>query len=98
MQLTATAFEFIEEVDRKNDIPSLVGSFQNLIRRFGMDCFMLGDPSRPHELREDRLLASTWPEGWLNHWLSSNYIHSDPVLHQLLVRNEPVRWSKITAN
>ena len=98
MQLTASAFEFIEEVDRKNDIPSLVESFQGLIQRFGMDCFMLGDPSRPHETRDDRLIASTWPEGWLNHWLSSNYIKSDPVLHQLLSRNEPVQWSKITAN
>ena len=98
MQLTATAFEFIEEVDQKTDIPSLVESFQNLIRRFGMDCFMLGDPSRPHENRDDRLIASTWPEGWLSHWLSSNYIKSDPVLHQLLSRNEPVQWSRITAN
>ncbi len=98
MQLTASAFEFIEEVDRKTDIPSLVQAFQNLITGYGMDCFMLGDPSRPNEVRDDRLIASTWPEGWLNHWLSSDYIHSDPVLHQLLARNEPVQWSKITAN
>ena len=98
MQLTASAFEFIEEVDRKTDIPSLVQAFQNLITGYGMDCFMLGDPSRPNEVRDDRLIASTWPEGWLNHWLSSDYIHSDPVLHQLLARIEPVQWSKITAN
>jgi LuxR family quorum sensing-dependent transcriptional regulator len=96
--LTNSTFEFIEQIDRQNDIPSLVDAFQDLISKFGMQCFMLGDPSRPNEVRDDRLIASTWPEEWLRHWLSQNYMHSDPVLHQLLARNEPVRWSDVTAN
>jgi len=94
MQLTASAFEFIEEVDQKNDIPSLVQAFQDLISKFGINCFMMGDPTLPKILRDDRIWAATWPEDWLNHWMSNNYLSVDPVINQLLARNEPVRWSE----
>jgi len=94
MQLTNSTFEFIEQLDQQRDIPSLIDSFQGLIGKFGMACFMIGDPTRPKMHRDDRLWATTWPQDWLNHWLSRNYISVDPVIHQLLARNEPVRWSE----
>ncbi|MEJ1968061.1 MAG: LuxR family transcriptional regulator [Rhizomicrobium sp.] len=92
--LTDSAFEFIEQVDQQTDIPSLVKLFQDMIAKYGMDCFMMGDPSLPKVQRGDRLWAATWPEEWLNHWLSHNYISVDPVINQLLARNEPIRWSE----
>ncbi|HUO89814.1 MAG TPA: LuxR family transcriptional regulator [Rhizomicrobium sp.] len=98
MLLTNSTFEFIEQIDQQNDIPSLVGAFEDLIGKFGMRCFLMGDPSRPDQVRDNRVLASTWPEEWLRHWLAQDYMRTDPVLHQLLSRNEPVRWSEATAN
>ncbi|MBV9044128.1 MAG: LuxR family transcriptional regulator [Alphaproteobacteria bacterium] len=98
MLLTNTAFEFIEQIDQKNDIPSLIKAFQDLISKFGMACFLMGDPSQPKLLREDRVWAATWPEGWLHHWMSHNYLAVDPVINQLLARNEPIRWSNSVAN
>ena len=92
MLLTNSTFEFIEQLDQQTDMPSLINSFQSLIGKFGMACFMIGDPTRPEVQREDRLWASTWPQEWLNHWLSQNYMSVDPVLNQLLARNEPIRW------
>jgi LuxR family quorum sensing-dependent transcriptional regulator len=94
MELTASAFEFIELVDQQNDIPSLVKAFQDLITKFGMACFMMGDPTLPKVQRDDRIWAATWPEEWLNHWMSHNYLSVDPVINQLLARNEPVRWNE----
>jgi LuxR family quorum sensing-dependent transcriptional regulator len=94
MLLTNATFEFIDEIDRKDDIPSLIGSFQGLIGKFGMLSFMVGNPDNPAVLREDRLWATTWPEEWLNHWLSRQYLFVDPVATQLVRRNEPVRWSE----
>lgn len=98
MLLTNTAFEFIEQVDQQNDIPSLIKSFQDLITKFGMACFMMGDPTLPKMVREDRVWAATWPEAWLKHWMSHNYLAVDPVINQLLARNEPIRWSNSVAN
>ena len=50
MQLTNSTFDFIEQLDQQNNVPSLVNSFQSLIGKFGMACFMIGDPTRPTEL------------------------------------------------
>ena len=32
----------------------------------------------------DRVWAATWPEEWLHHWMSNNYLPVDPVINQLL--------------
>ena len=92
--LNNSAFEFIEQLDQQADIPALIDAFQGLIGKFGMACFMLGDPTRPKMQRDDRVLASTWPDEWMNQWFSHNYVSVDPVVSQLLARNDPIRWSE----
>lgn len=92
MLLANATFDFIEKLDKQTDISSLVSAFQSLIEKFGMSCFMVGDPTQPKVPRDGRLLASTWPQEWLAHWMSQNYITIDPVINELLMRNEPVRW------
>jgi LuxR family quorum sensing-dependent transcriptional regulator len=92
MQLTNATFEFIEMLDEKRDISSLIDAFQTLIGKFGMACFLIGDATQPKVHREDRLWATSWAHDWLERWKSRNYITVDPVLNQLLLRNEPVRW------
>jgi LuxR family transcriptional regulator, quorum-sensing system regulator BjaR1 len=98
MLLTNSTFEFIDEIDRQDDTPSLVAAFQGLIGKFGMTSFMMGNPSQPQILREDRLWATTWPEAWLRHWSAQNYISIDPVVNKLLTRNESVRWESEDAS
>jgi LuxR family quorum sensing-dependent transcriptional regulator len=93
MLLTNITFEFIEQVDAQNDIPSLIDAFQALIGKFGMACFMIGDPARPKMQIVDRIWASTWPDDWMIQWSAQNYVSVDPVVNQLLVRNDPLRWS-----
>lgn len=92
MQLTNATFEFIEMLDEKSDVSSLIQAFQVLIGKFGMACFLVGDATQPKVKRSDRLWATTWPHDWLERWKSRNYITVDPVLNQLLLRNEIVRW------
>jgi LuxR family transcriptional regulator, quorum-sensing system regulator BjaR1 len=95
MQLTNATFEFIEMLDEKKEISSLVHAFQTLIGKFGLTCFLIGDASQPKVERDQRLWATTWPNDWLERWKSRNYITIDPVLNQLLHRNEPVRWRQV---
>ena len=94
MLLTNSTFDFIEQLDHQSDIPSLIDSFQNLIGKFGMACFMLGDPSQPKHQRSNRVWASTWPQEWTEQWFSHNYVSVDPVVNQLLARNDPMRWTE----
>src|ERR1700710_1361260 len=92
MLLTNSTFAFIDEIELQDDLSTVVTSFQSLIGKFGMASFMMGNPSQPQIFREDRLWATTWPDAWLRHWSAQNYISIDPVVNQLLVRDEAVRW------
>jgi LuxR family quorum sensing-dependent transcriptional regulator len=93
MALIKAAFDFIEELDRHNDVETLLKSFQMLIERYGFSNFCVGDPSHPKLQRNDRLWATTWPQDWVMHWFHKNYITFDPVIHQLTAHNMPFRWS-----
>jgi DNA-binding CsgD family transcriptional regulator len=93
MQFANAAFDFIDSLDQTADAPSLVETFQALIRKLGMTYFMVGNPSQPGVTRDDRLIATTWPQEWLEHWSSQRYLFVDPIVKQLLSSREPVRWS-----
>jgi hypothetical protein len=90
--LTAATFDFIEQLDGQTEIASLIEGCQDLIGKFGLHCFMVGDPNQPNVPREERIRASAWPQDWLAHWMAQNYITVDLINNQLLMRNEPVRW------
>ncbi len=96
--LINTTFEFIERLDQQTDSPSLIGSFQELIGRFGMGSFLMGTPDKTDAAPEDRLWANTWPAGWLQHWAEQRYMLVDPVLKQVMTNSNPVRWSDTYAN
>jgi LuxR family transcriptional regulator, quorum-sensing system regulator BjaR1 len=95
--LTNSAFEFIEEIDKHVDAPSLVASFQDLIGKYGLYYVMIGDP-RPPPARNDYLWATTWPSGWLDRWTSRNYLQVDPVVRKIKMQNRPLRWSRVQPN
>ena len=65
MQLTNTTFEFIEMLDEKRDISSLIAAFQTLIGTFGMACFLIGDATQTKVHREDRLWETSLQHEWL---------------------------------
>jgi hypothetical protein len=46
--LTAATFDFIEQLDGQTEIASLIEGCQDLIGKFGLHCFMVGDPNQPN--------------------------------------------------
>lgn len=95
--LTDDAFAFIEDLDRRQDLLSLLDAFQALIRKFGFQSYFIGDPSQPHILREGRVWATTRPEGWIKRYAEQRYQLVDPVLRRMTVSAEPFRWSDVRA-
>lgn len=93
--LTYAAFEFIEELDRQQDIPSLLAAFHQLVRQFGFVSYCIGDASSPQKPRPGRVWGVTWPEEWLKRFTNHNYIAFDPVIQELLSRNTPFRWRDV---
>lgn len=93
LQFTNAAFDFIDSLEQQTEPEALVDSFEDLIRKLGMTYFMVGNPSQPGVARDDRLIATNWPQEWFNHWSNQRYLFVDPVVKRLLSSREPVRWS-----
>jgi len=94
-KLTNAVFDFIEELDRQQDVSSLLGAFHGLVKRFGFVSYCIGDASSPHKQRSGRIWAVTWPEGWLRRFLDHNYIADDPIVQEILTHNKPFRWRDV---
>jgi hypothetical protein len=75
MQLTNATFEFIETLDEKSDVSSLIAALQALIGNFGMGCFLMrpAQCSRSVEygVNAARMVFATAPyilrSGWAPH-------------------------------
>lgn len=89
------AFDFIEKLEQYETVPELVAAFQNLIGKFGLTAFAVGEPGSPKSFKPDRIWASTWPEGWAKLWAEENFVSVDPVIYQLLAQNTPFRWADL---
>ncbi len=89
------AFDFIERLEQYQTVPELVTAFQELIGKFGLTAFAVGEPGSPKSFKPDRIWASTWPEGWAKLWAEENFVSVDPVIYQLLVQNTPFRWTDL---
>lgn len=92
---TDAAFAFIEDLDRQPDVPALLNSFQDLIRKFGFEGYCIGDPSNPRVYRKDRVWGVTWPEGWLKRFADQRYQLVDPLIRHMHLSAEPFRWHEV---
>lgn len=92
------AFAFIEELERRRDVPALLEAFQLLIQNFGLQNYWIGDPSQPHVNRKDRIWAVNWPEGWLKRYAEQRYQLVDLILQRMNLSAEPFRWHEALAD
>jgi LuxR family quorum sensing-dependent transcriptional regulator len=98
MLLTQAAFDFIEELDRKPDVTSVLDAFQTLVTKYGFVGYCIGDASHPKHLRNDRLWGSTWPEEWLLRFTAQKYQMVDPLIRQMNSGPTHFRWRDVRAS
>src|SRR5690242_18719556 len=93
MLLTETGLAMVEHLERQKDIPSLLQSFQTLVRGLGMNSFCIGDPAlrAKHEMRR---WDGVWPDGWAERYASQEYFFDDPLISRLNASPVPFRWSR----
>jgi LuxR family quorum sensing-dependent transcriptional regulator len=93
MLLTDTGFALVEHLERQKDVPSMLQSFQKLVRGFGLTNFCIGDPS-PKAKYALRRWDGSWPDGWTRRYASQEYFFVDPVVARLNASTAPFRWSE----
>jgi LuxR family quorum sensing-dependent transcriptional regulator len=93
MLLTAAGFELVEHLERQRDVPSLLASFQRVVRAFGMTAFCIGDPGNPKVKRQDRRWDGSWPDEIYRRYANLNFFSRDPTVTRMNACPEPFRWS-----
>lgn len=94
MLFSEAGFLLVEHLQRQTSIPGLLASFQRLVLAHGMDCFGVGDPTRPEIARDDRLWGASWPVFWYRRYIEQNHIVHDPVVARLNRSTAAFRWSQ----
>jgi LuxR family quorum sensing-dependent transcriptional regulator len=92
MLLTETGHALVEHLERQQDVPSLLASFQKLVLSFGMDSFCIGDPSRPR-VKRSRRWHGTWRESWRQRYDELGLFTNDPTVLHMNASPRPFRWS-----
>jgi LuxR family quorum sensing-dependent transcriptional regulator len=93
MLLTKTGVELVEHLERQQDVPSLIASFQRVVESFGMDVFCIGDPTQPEVKRRGRRWDGTWSAEWSRHYASLNLFSVDRSVARMNIDPRPFRWS-----
>lgn len=75
-------------------VEALVGLYRSAIHQFGFSHFIVtGLPSQSQRF-ENLVLERFWPEDWMSHYLSRDYIRRDPVAIASLVHSAPFTWKE----
>ncbi|RWC00349.1 MAG: LuxR family transcriptional regulator [Mesorhizobium sp.] len=75
-------------------VEALTGLYRAAIRQFGFSHFIVtGLPSHGQRF-ENLVLERFWPEDWMSHYVSRDYIKRDPVAIASLVLRAPFTWKE----
>jgi LuxR family transcriptional regulator, quorum-sensing system regulator BjaR1 len=97
MLLTETGLELIEQVERQQDVPSLLASFKGVVQYFGMHAFCIGDPTGYAAKCKSGRWLGHWPQEWTQHYSRREHFGHDPLVAQMTRSATPFRWSSTYA-
>jgi LuxR family quorum sensing-dependent transcriptional regulator len=84
---------FITELGHISDVRSFSVAFAKLVKKFGCEFFVIsGIPDGATKLTE-LLVVHNVPEGWVNEYLSNNYVLNDPIVQYCIESSEPFFWT-----
>lgn len=87
------AFEVVERLSGAGSEAAIAAELRRAGEAFGYDnFFMTGLPPGPEERLEAYALVSGWPDEWLSRYAGHDYVHVDPVIHQLRRSTMPFMW------
>lgn len=89
--------EVIARIDRAVTPQEICDGLTRFTGRFGLESMIAGTMPSPRDRRrqqEQHLLLSGFPDGWMDRYLSENYVHIDPVIRRIQSDLTPFEWSQ----
>ncbi|RWA75251.1 MAG: LuxR family transcriptional regulator [Mesorhizobium sp.] len=75
-------------------VEALVDLYRAAIRQFGFSHFIVTGLPGQGQRFENLVLERFWPEDWMSHYVSRDYIRRDPVAIASLVHRAPFTWKE----
>jgi len=89
---TAQVLHGALQLANAGSIESLVDLYRTAIRNFGFSYFILTGLPTHGQRFESLVLQRFWPEDWMSHYVSRDYIKRDPVAIASVVHCRPFTW------
>lgn len=91
-------FDFLSETAGAKSNENILNALDRAARHFGFNCFAILGIPLPCERLDSYLMLNAWPREWVEHYLSNNYVHADPVVHLCKMRDSAFVWSDALRN
>lgn len=75
-------------------VEALVDLYRAAIRQFGFSHFIVTGLPGQGQRFENLVLERFWPEDWMSHYVSRDYIRRDPVAIASIVHRTPFTWKE----
>ncbi len=89
--------EYLHLLGQSEDPEQAFEVFKNTLNSFGFDriSYTLCTDHPSLELKRQHGLSTSYPESWMKHYVENNYLDVDPVVKELLNKNQIFRWDDI---
>ncbi|TGT71827.1 MULTISPECIES: autoinducer binding domain-containing protein [unclassified Mesorhizobium] len=94
---TAQVLHRALQLANAGSIDALVDLYRAAIRHFGFSHFILTGLPTHGQRFETLVLERYWPEDWMSHYVSRDYIKRDPVALASVVHSRPFTWKEAWA-
>ena len=94
---TALVLQSALQLANAGNIESLVDLYRSAIRNFGFSHFILTGLPTHGQRFESLVLERFWPDDWMSHYVSRDYIKRDPVAIASVFHSRPFTWKEAWA-
>lgn len=95
MNRLQSALDFIEGISSEVDIDAMLERLRRVVGHFGFDSFLLTGVPDPGRRIDGYIMLSGWHEGWLERYVSQDYVQVDPIAQRLQNAADPFTWSEV---
>lgn len=88
------AFDSIDRLKGLTTADEVLNEIRRSVDHFGIENFCISGVPLPHEDATPYVMISGWPETWLQRYLERGYIHTDPIIRQVLKSDLPFSWDE----
>lgn len=98
LQMLEETMALATMIDAAQTEADILHEVVNYIGRFGATNVLAGTMPRVGQAKRqqlDHILLNAWPNSWVSHYFTNNYVHHDPTIRMVRERHTPFLWREM---